>query len=166
MFSCKKCNKEFEFESKLNEHKNRKTECNKNITFNCDICKSYFKYKSDYLRHEKTKKHIINVNKIIVNTHNKKIPLDENNNLNLKINELENKIIKLENENITKIIELENIIRKLENENQYLKNNNKIHNDNEYIYIIHPAQCININIYKIGRTKNIINRFKQYPKRF
>ncbi len=68
-------------------------------------------------------------------------------------------------------VELKNIILKLQNEisilkleNLELKSNNKLHNKLEYIYIIHPIQCINLNIYKIGRTSNIINRFKQYPK--
>jgi hypothetical protein len=165
MYKCIKCNKEFNYESKLNEHKNRKTECNKNITFNCDICKSYFKYKSDYLRHKKTKKHKSNINKDkLVGEINNNVELEEIANLKIKNIELENKIKKLEIDKNNKIIELENKIKKLEIDNQYLKNNTKIHNNNEYIYIIHPAQCINMNIYKIGRTKNIINRFRQYPK--
>lgn len=54
MYKCLNCNKEFKYESKLNEHKNRKTECIKNnINYNCKICNSNFKYESEYLRHEK-----------------------------------------------------------------------------------------------------------------
>ena len=70
MYKCFKCNKLFQYESKLNEHKNRKTECNKNNNFNCNYCNKDFKYKSDYLRHEKTKKHIINVNNTVNGNHN------------------------------------------------------------------------------------------------
>lgn len=35
-----------------------------------------------------------------------------------------------------------------------------------YIYIVHTREFINLNknIYKIGRTKNILNRIKNYPK--
>jgi hypothetical protein len=62
MYKCNKCNKEFKYESKLNEHNSRKKSCVSNNNFNCDICKSNFKYQSDYLRHEKTKKHITNYN--------------------------------------------------------------------------------------------------------
>ena len=29
MYKCENCNKEFKYESKLNEHKNRKNPCNK-----------------------------------------------------------------------------------------------------------------------------------------
>ena len=58
---------------------------------------------------------------------------------------------------------MENEINILNKSNQLLKNNQKVHNFKEYIYIIHCAQHINENIYKIGRTNNIIKRFKQYP---
>jgi hypothetical protein len=60
MYKCNKCHKEFKYESKLNEHNNRKKSCINN-NYNCNICKSDFKYQSDYLRHEKTKKHINNI---------------------------------------------------------------------------------------------------------
>ena len=67
MYKCNKCNKEFKYESKLNEHNSRKKSCVSNNNFNCNICKSNFKYQSDYLRHEKTKKHLLHINKFIVN---------------------------------------------------------------------------------------------------
>ena len=64
MYKCLKCNKEFNYESELIRHKNRKIACNApKRDFNCKICNSNFKYESDYLRHEKTKKHITNYNK-------------------------------------------------------------------------------------------------------
>jgi hypothetical protein len=157
MYTCNKCNKVFEYESKLREHKNRKTNCNRQFDFNCNICKSNFKFESDYLRHEKTKKHKKNLsnnlsNNLIINNN---LEIIENENLTNQINEL----------NLTnQINELKNKIKYLEIENQNLKNNNKIHSNNEYIYIIHPAHCINMNVYKIGRTKNIMRRFKDYPK--
>lgn len=62
MYKCIKCNKEFKYESKLNEHKKRKIPCNKDKkNLNCKLCNSHFKYESDYIRHEKTKKHQLNV---------------------------------------------------------------------------------------------------------
>ena len=58
MFKCFKCNKEFKYESKLNEHKNRKTECNKiKNKLKCDICNVDFQRPAEQNRHEKTKKH-------------------------------------------------------------------------------------------------------------
>jgi hypothetical protein len=70
MYKCLKCNKEFNFESDYNRHKNRKTNCIKNKNFNCNICNSNFIYESEYLRHEKTKKHIINMNNYTINGDN------------------------------------------------------------------------------------------------
>ena len=166
MYKCLNCNKEFTYESEYNRHKSRKTNCN-NIKTNleCKICNVNFKWPADKKRHEKTKKHKSNINKDkLVEEINNNVELEEIANLKIKNIELENKIKKLEIDKNNKILELENKIKKLEIDNQYLKNNTKIHNNNEYIYIIHPAQCINMNIYKIGRTKNIINRFRQYPK--
>lgn len=141
MFICNNCNKEYQYESDYNRHINRKTPCGKiKKELECKACNLKFKYKSKYTEHEKTTKHIQNTIK-----YNK---------------ELKNKII--DNE-INKIQKLELEIQNLKNENNRLKQNFKMHN-NEYIYIIHCAQYINTNIYKIGQTKNIMNRFKQYPK--
>ena len=61
------------------------------------------------------------------------------------------------------IDKLNNKIKLLEVENQNLKNNNDIHGDIEYIYIIHCAQHINTNIYKVGCTKDILRRYSDYP---
>ena len=75
MYKCYKCNKEFEFESEYNRHKNRKTNCIKNKNFNCNICNKKFKYESKLLEHENTKKHKMNLqihingNQNNVNTH-------------------------------------------------------------------------------------------------
>jgi hypothetical protein len=167
MFKCIKCSKVFEFKSDYNRHKDRKTECNAKNKYDCNICNKNFKYESKLEEHIKTKKHRNNINKdqfINKEIDNTIIQLEEIKILNGKIIELETKINRLKIENKDKIKQLETKINILEIENKCLKQNNKIHNDNEYIYIIHPAQCININIYKIGRTKNIINRFKDYPK--
>jgi uncharacterized C2H2 Zn-finger protein len=164
MYKCLKCSKVFKYESELIRHKNRKIACNApKKEYKCSICNILFLCPAEQKRHEKTKKHITNYNKyfsIEKRKSNINLEIDKNN----KILELENKIKKLEIDKNNKILELENKINNLEIENQYLKNNTKIHKSNEYIYIIHPAQCINMNIYKIGRTKNIINRVKQYPK--
>jgi hypothetical protein len=71
MYKCFKCNKEFKFESKLNEHKNRKTECNKVKTeLKCDICNVNFQWPAEQKRHEKTKKHITNYNQSNINGDN------------------------------------------------------------------------------------------------
>ena len=89
MYKCFKCNKEFMYESKLNEHKKRKTECNKNNEFNCNICNKEFKYQSKLMEHEKTKKHINNINKINqtnTNGDNNVHIGDINNILNLTLN--------------------------------------------------------------------------------
>ena len=68
MYKCQKCNKEFKHESKLNEHKNRKTPCNANKpNLDCELCKVHFKCKTEKDRHEKTKKHIINIQNSTVN---------------------------------------------------------------------------------------------------
>jgi hypothetical protein len=168
-FICDNCNKEFKYLSKLNEHNNRKTNCNKNSELECNVCNIKFTCNFNKQKHEKTNKHIRNVNQYNLN-----------NNINETIqtyNEKEQLIISIDNitnQNIELLKELEILknklkeqtieIQSLKNENQILKLNNKYHENQEYIYIIHPAHCINNNIYKIGRTKNIINRFKQYPK--
>jgi hypothetical protein len=68
MYKCLKCNKEFKHESKLNEHKNRKTSCNANKpNLDCELCKVHFKCKTEKYRHEKTKKHILNIQNSTVN---------------------------------------------------------------------------------------------------
>lgn len=159
MYKCLKCNKEFKYESKLNEHKNRKIPCNSlKKEYMCELCKLIFTRPSHQKIHEQTKSHINkSIKTIIIN----------DNNLENKSNVLENEIINLQNKNNTlneEIINLKNKIINLEVENMELKNKNRINNNVEYIYIIHPIQCINMNVYKIGRTNNIINRYKQYPK--
>ena len=172
MYKCIKCNKQFRYESKLNEHKNRKSACNEiKQSLDCELCKIKFKCKAEKIRHEETKKHIFNMGKLKEENNIDNILLEESNILELKIYELENIIKNLEIKTNNKIQELEqeninlkNKIMFLENENINLKLNNKIHSNNEYIYIMHCAQYINSNIYKIGRTKNLMNRFKQYPK--
>lgn len=171
MLKCLKCNKEFKYNSKYNEHKNRKTKCGiKKIELKCELCNINFKWPADKKRHENTKKHIYNSKNI--NTCNKTnanpLKIDNiNNESEIIINNLKNIINNLKND--IKLLNLENNILKndinnLNLENNILKQNNKIHPNNEVIYIIHCAQHINTNIYKVGRTKNIMKRFKQYPK--
>ena len=68
MFKCIKCNKEFKYESDYNRHKNRKTPCNESKSeLDCELCKVHFKCKTEKYRHEKTKKHIINIQNSTVN---------------------------------------------------------------------------------------------------
>jgi len=168
MYKCNKCNKEFKYESKLNEHNNRKTICNKEDNYNCNICKSNFTYQSDYLRHEKTKKHIHmsseNVKTFNINykeEYNKL--LNQNKELNNKIKELISKNEDLTNKNI----KFTNDINELNTKFKLLEtSSNKELNNTEYIYIIHERTFVktNANIYKIGKTKNIKNRLNGYSK--
>ena len=68
MFKCIKCNKEFKYESDYNRHKNRKTPFNESKSeLDCELCKVHFKCKTEKYRHEKTKKHIINIQNSTVN---------------------------------------------------------------------------------------------------
>ncbi len=147
IYKCIKCNKIFKYESDLNRHKDRKTSCDIKKELKCISCNVSFTCPYNQKIHEKTQKHINNYNEI-----------NNISNNNLNKNELEN--VELRENNLN----LKNEIKSLKLENLELKSTNKLHNKLEYIYIIHPIQCINLNIYKIGRTNNIINRHKQYPK--
>jgi hypothetical protein len=102
MYKCNLCNKKFNYESKFIIHKNRKNICN--------ICNLKFKCPFDKNKHEKTKKHIYNINL-------------QNNNINeLKTENTENIELKNENEELkNKNIELIEIIKNLENEFNLLK---------------------------------------------
>ena len=101
MYKCIKCNKEFKYESKLNEHKNRKILCNlPKREYKCDICKLTFTCPYNKNKHENTQKHIKNVNNNLENISNinsinyeekyNKL-LIEMSNLQSKYNELINK---------------------------------------------------------------------------
>jgi hypothetical protein len=70
MFTCSKCNKEFKFEYEFKRHNNRKIPCNSIKDFNCASCNKSFKYKSKLNEHEKTNKHLLQINKFIVNGNN------------------------------------------------------------------------------------------------
>jgi hypothetical protein len=62
MWKCQKCHKEFKYESKLKEHKNRKISCDSpKKEYNCNICNVSFVRPAEQKRHEKTKKHITNI---------------------------------------------------------------------------------------------------------
>lgn len=192
-YKCNKCYKVFDAPSKLKRHQNKKKDCiASKIEYKCIVCNTNFICPAEQERHNKTKKHIKNLNlndyieqsdKDLNKELKDKIKNLENAITELKNinNEYENMIKELKNSDIiykdtisklknsnneyeNTIKELKNNIIHLENENQNLKNNNKLHVDNECIYIIHSAQHINTNIYKVGRTKNITNRLRQYPK--
>jgi hypothetical protein len=180
---CNLCNKLFPTPSKLYAHKNRKNPCNAPKTdLNCNLCNVEFKCIYDKLRHENTNKHLNNFlnnkndsndlknkdNKILDNKNKElkdKIFELENKMINLEVNNnnLNNKMINLEIENQNTVNELNTRIKHLEVENINLKNNQKLHPDYESIYIIHSAQHVNTNIYKIGRTENINARRVNYP---
>ncbi len=107
-------------------------------------------------------------------TENLKLKKDNTNlqsgNLKLKKDnaDLHTKNLKLQTENTglqTEILKLKKEIAGLQTENLNLQNNKDIHINIEYIYIIHCVQHLYTNIYKVGRTNNIANRLRQYPKK-
>ena len=64
MFKCIKCNKEFEFESEYNRHKNRKTPCNQpKEELECKSCNLKF----TRLFNKKNMNKQISIFKIIIN---------------------------------------------------------------------------------------------------
>ena len=86
MFKCLKCDKEFNFDSELTRHKNRKRPCDKQKDeHKCELCKVNFTWPAEKRRHEKTKKHINNYN----------IHINGNNNVNIIGNNNYNNIINL-----------------------------------------------------------------------
>lgn len=154
MYKCLKCEKGFKFESEYKRHQDKKISCDQpKKKYYCNICNVSFERPAEQNRHENTEKHINNYNKI--NNSKEKLELDKNK-LETKKLEITIKNYKLE------IKELKNKIKFLEVENQNLKNNNDIHGDIEYIYIIHGAQHINTNIYKVGCTNDILRRYGEY----
>ena len=120
MYKCENCNKEFKYESKLNEHKNRKNPCNKEKKeYNCEYCNINFTCYSNKNKHEKTIKHINNYNKYIQNNVNgDNIAGDQINNIiNLTLNVkpfLESELVGLNNllDDIVNNIYLEEIKNK------------------------------------------------------
>ena len=88
MYKCIKCNKEFPSPSKLEIHKNRKTPCNTiKSELECSICKVKFIRPAEQKRHEKTQKHIYNIQQLHINGNYNNTHLgDINNILNLTLN--------------------------------------------------------------------------------
>ena len=169
MFKCQNCNKEFKYESKLKEHKNRKILCNApKKEYKCIICKVNFICPAEQTRHEKTQKHLSNLNiNLDSNTINYQEKYEKLKNENYKLQkyneELENKNLTLTNENHKLTDQLNNLNDKF-NILEQLSNKELI--NTEYIYIIYERTFVktNANIYKIGKTKNIKNRLNGYSK--
>jgi hypothetical protein len=68
MFKCNKCNKEFKYDSDYKRHQNRKKSCDEpKKTYDCEVCKLKINYLSKFQEHEKTKKHLINIENSTVN---------------------------------------------------------------------------------------------------
>ena len=62
MFTCNKCNKQFKYKSKLDEHMDRKIPCNvPKKEYKCEVCNINFVRPSHKEIHERTKKHIANI---------------------------------------------------------------------------------------------------------
>ncbi len=165
-YKCIICNTNFICSAEQERHNKTKKHIN-NLKSNTKNSINNIEQSNNDLKKELEDK-IINLENVITELKN------INNEYENMIKELKNSdiiykdtISKLKNSNNeyeNTIKELKNNIIHLENENHNLKINNKLHVDNECIYIIHSAQHINTNIYKVGRTKNITNRLKQYPK--
>lgn len=169
MYKCNKCNKEFYYESKLNEHTNRKTLCNlPKKEYKCKLCNVIFTCPYNQELHNKTKKHLNNLN----NNLEDNIIEESQIQYNINYNELEtkyNKLYKDYNELESKYKDLEVEYNKLKIENKLILENQNNTTDNiseEYIYVIHERTFLklNANIYKIGRTKNLNNRINGYTK--
>lgn len=138
MYKCNKCKKEFKYESKLLEHKNRKLPCDQaKPDLECEICNLKFNCTAEKIRHNETKKHI---NKL-KNKLNSNITIID---YKYEYEQLLEKFTILNNEKINannKIKELELQIGKLENDNLSLLNkfnlleqsSNKELNNTEYI---------------------------------
>jgi uncharacterized C2H2 Zn-finger protein len=153
-YKCEKCNKEFNQKCNYISHINKKNPCintnedeDKNIIiYKCDKCNKEFKKKCNYITHI-----------------NRKLPCDgvdlENNQLLLKVQELENKLLEVEKENSikqNKIILLEEENKKINelynnlldkciknNSNNIITNTNTVNNNN----------TINITLANFGNEK-------------
>jgi hypothetical protein len=183
MNNCDICKKQYKNYNSLwshnkNYHKIVKNEINK---LECIYCKKIFTETSNRYRHqklckknteEKEKQEKKNIEEKEEqekkNTEEKEKKEEEKKKNIIKINEqallLKDKEIELKNKKI-ELLKLKNDkIIKIENNN----NNNIIEEKNiiGYIYIIHEREFIKCkeNVYKIGRTEDIIKRIKKYPK--
>ena len=136
MYQCINCNKQFIKKTDYTRHLNRKTQCNINKSFKCNICLYDFKNNFNLERHK-----------------NKKNPCKPP---DLKL--LNNTIVSLKNENQNLQINNNNTISHNNN------NNNKIM-ANGIIYLIQPEELIGTDLYKIGiSSKNNISRINSYKK--
>lgn len=155
---CIKCNKKFKYNSDLNKHISRKTPCDKEKNnLRCNVCNVNFSWPAEQIRHEKTKKHITNINLNKESKNELENTININNQLETHLEKIKQLEIELENE--------KNKNKRLETENKILKKNNKEKLiDEEQIYIIQERTFVelNLNVYKIGRTKNLNRRFKEY----
>jgi len=139
VYKCIKCQKEFDCRSKLLRHENNKNPCIKEKNkHNCNICNTNFRWKSEYLKHKKTKKHIININ----------------NNININ-NSIDNSI---EN-NINNIFNIQFPLYTFKNSNLDLINENSIYNM-LHDYII-GTNCT-IKQLQNGETKTIIEKINRH----
>ncbi len=157
---CIKCNKEFNTNQDLNRHLSRKIPCDRILQ--CFKCLKEFKTKFNLERHKESCK--ISFEECVNNIKNGiKNDLNETK-LNEKIiNDLTNTNKELTN----KLNDLTEKYNKIILENKLLKENiNKRLEHQEQIYIMHERTFVelDVNIYKIGKTKNIKNRLNGYSK--
>ena len=142
MFPCCLCGTIFNTKYHLDRHKNdRKNPCDtkKIIEYNCKCCDITFKYKSDYERHEKTKKHITNYN----------INIDKVNIENFNVNIIGG--IKTFSETCLNVLNHNDIEYLLQDDNKLINMLRDIKDEEEEIY---------------GSSEYIINSFNFFIKIF
>ena len=168
MYNCTLCNKSFKFQSKLNEHKNRKIPCNKEKgSTECKICNINFPCPAKLQRHNNSKNHINNNNIHVENLNVTNIITTNVTDTTLVEDELQQRL-QLKEYEINKLQkENEDELNKLKKENELLKfnfeENIKINFDNEIKQELVPIST-NIITHKSLNKININDILVKYSK--
>ncbi len=145
-FKCKKCNKKFDAQSKLEKHLQRKYPCDKKLEYTCNRCNKSFNKKYNYEKHLNRKYPCENSNQVSSAIEQEKIALErekiklkekqmehEMEKLKLKEKQMEHEIEKLKLKNESKEAEREKEIeiQKLKNEKVQLQKEKNIELENK-----------------------------------
>jgi hypothetical protein len=119
--------------------------------YNCTVCNYKSKRRNDYSKHLLTNKHLTNVKKSKSNS-NSKSKIKISNDINLT-----------KSKNTNKCNLVKDLITNSNSNTQELINNgiNKICG---YLYLLHYNNCNHNNVFKIGKTINLKQRFNNYNK--
>ncbi len=147
IYSCPKCNKQFKYKSKLNEHLNIKTPCNKQKEdLKCDLCNITFDRQYHKNKHEKTQKHILkyNINNSTINNSFNKTIFNIKNIININgLNKfVETDITSIDFHKINNILSSFNINNEINNLKEEI--NDLSYDDNVYFSKIFIVCLINI----------------------